>query len=573
MGRFKGVPDLQSSAGFLATGILNATAGNAIAQGELCMLVEGAAVLRVDPSMPWGAINQVDPAPVPLFAANVLTNISLPGMTTARGVGVPIILPNGTLIVPVQQSGIGFAIRSSSGLQLSTFIQVSSDASNTVPIALALSNGNFAIFWTTGSTHKFAIYSPFGVLVTGATSIETSAYVGGQAPWLAVATLAGGAFIVGWCKTSGALVAQVFTVAGATSGSQIAIDSGVTGGFFGAQPCANGDFILMHFDSTAHRHKFYRITVAGVISWGPIIPSAATAVFTQPVAASMHRVANRFFELPNGNIACLLPNTSNYANIFILSNAGVLLSTVNWGTQYIDQYVSYPMALLANGIGVCHTNNLSPGTTYASYFDFNGNPININTLIDSNASQPTSGQTATVNLYADVAGPNLVSMRYYNNNGNVEVRQMTSMPNQAAQSSALTVYAAAEATEVAQVPSRAGRPFGINPSVNHQALQSGDVGPPHPVCHPDGRIFSGWFSVGSFVLTILAYKVGRSAVIGVAQNAASAGQAVTINAAGFFTLPSSQVFGPGISFDMRGLETLGCRGTVGGSTAILSGWV
>jgi len=288
--------------------------------------------------------------------------------------------------------------------------------------------------------------------------------------------------------------------------------------------------------------------VSAVVVWGPITPSAVGAYFTQPILSQFQAPSNRFFELGNGNIVCLLPNTSNYANAFILNSSGSLINTVDFGTLYHDINVAAPIALTPNGFVIAHTPNAS-SSTYASFYDYGGLCLQENVIIDSTAPPLPTGQTGTVNLYMSVAGPHISVMRYFKQVQKALVQVQHILVDQI------------------------GRPFPGRPVIEIQQANPSDMGAPVPVCTPHGLTFVAWFASGSFQLTISVMKAGRSSVIGVAAADATDGQPVTINAAGDFLLPATQVFGPGRSFDQRAQQVWGCRGMVGGRRAILAGWV
>lgn len=549
MGASQWRPDstYSQNAGFLATGILQGVADQAIGAGELCTLFESGAIRRTDPTLPWAAINQSGNSPVVIYPATPVANISLTGMTVAKASGFPARVVSGVYIVPMQTSaGVGFTVRSSTGLQVTGFVLVSTDNSSVPPYAVALDNGNHALIWHVGANLKFAVYTPLGVQVVAAVTVETACYVAGQVPWHGHCKLANGNLALSWTTTSGQFRTQVFNPSTGVAVTTItAVDTSINGGMHAAVPCANGDFLVACFDGNHSLHKVYRITNAGVIVWGSKTPSTATAIFSAPDAPRMHPQHNRIVELINGNIAWVLPasSSSTYANIFVLNSSGVTQQQVDPGALYHDAGVACPISVSPNGFAISHANASSPNT-YASFFDVNGNALQINVVVDTSAYSPSQGASPTVHTYMGFAGAGFGICRYVNDNGKVEIRQM---------------HCDHRGTLLA-------------PPIDHQPITPSDTPAIIPHCDKDGMVFVAYFAAGSAQITIASVKVGASSVIGVSPGGAAAGAAVTINAAGYYSLPSTQIFGVGNAFDQRNATIVGCRGTVGGQTAVLFGW-
>ena len=550
MTRIRSEPDPISSGGFLAGSVATVTATGSIASGELVMHQEGAIFCRVDPNMPWSSINQ-NASVAQLFAAQPIQNLSFSGGTATKTAGIPCALYNNTFCTPIQMSGgIGFQIRGQAGQQLTPYIQITTDSSNVAPYVIAINGGQyFAHLYVTGANLKCSIYNYQGVQITAPFVVASNVYVSQQAPWFGAAICgSSGGFFVHWCNTSNLLVGQVFSSIGATVGSSISIDSSVTSAIQGCAPCANGDVIVSHFDTTHSRHKFYRVTVSGAITWGPIVPSAATAFFSQPISSQFHHVTNRLFELYNNNtnyIACLLPNTSSYANVYILNpTTGATITVCDPGTNFHDTGTLSPICLTPDGFAMTHCNNSSV-YTYGLFFDFLGNPYVTNALIDNTGPAFPAGTTPVINLYCGVSGANISIMRYFSNQGAITLQQV--------------------------LCDKRGNPI-YGAALVHQNAQASDMGCPHPVCLPSGATFCSWYGVGLSQLVCLSYKIGRSSVIGVAGNSATNGQSVAINGAGFYQLPASQYFSTGQAFDQRLSPVLGCQGDVGNNAAFLSGW-
>ena len=553
MTRIRSAPDQNLNAGFLAEGVLNAHASGSIAAGELCAMHEGGFITRVDPRFPWAAINQNDPTPITIYDITAVANISLTGMTIANAVGHPKHLPGGAFIIPMQNStGVGFHIRGPHGLQISDLIIASSDTSSVPPLVVVLPGGgnSHVVVWASGANLRARVYDANNNPISAQFTIANNLYVAGPAPWFhAVAAVSVGVngWFVSWTNTSGALVGQYFDADGA-HGSLITIDTTIQGGLFGTHPCSNGEHILILWDGAHSRHKVYRVNISGAVVWGPITPSAVGAYFSQPILTQFQSVENRFFELVNGNIACLLPNTGGYANVFVLNSSGTLINTVDFGTLYHDINVAAPITFTPNGFVVCHTPN-SSSSTYASFYDINGFCLQENVVIDSSAPPLPTGQTGVVNLYAALAGPNISVHRYFKQvqKGIIHLQHVL----------------------IDQI----GHAFSGKPVIVLQNPISSDMGAPIPVSTVHGITFSAWFASGSLQLTVTVSKAGRSSVIGVAANDAADGDPITINAAGEFILPATQIFGPGQAFDQRGQPVWGCRGLVGGRKAYLAGWV
>jgi hypothetical protein len=109
--------------------------------------------------------------------------------------------------------------------------------------------------------------------------------------------------------------------------------------------------------------------------------------------------------------------------------------------------------------------------------------------------------------------------------------------------------------------------------IGTQAFIPSDMGCPIPCCGDDGVVFYSYFAVGPQQMMFGCHKINRSSVLGIAQNGASNGGSITVNGAGNFNLPCSQFFHHGSSFDRRCMMPPGTRGTVGGISATLFGWL
>ncbi len=546
MTRFIGTPDsvFEGNPGFLAAGRLNGYISGSVAAGELCTLLEAAKIIRTDPALPWSAINQSDPSPYQVLATTTYENVVMTSMTIAKAVGYPRRLLNKNYCVPLQTTaGVGFCIRSSSGLQITNFILASSDVSTIPPYIQELSSGGFVLFWHVSATLKHMVFDENGNAVSSAVTITTICSTAGMLPWHGRCLLGNGNFVVTWATTGGALQGAVYSPLGIIVGTVFTIDGSCTGILHACAPCANGDFLLGVFDSAHNHHKIYRITKVGVIVWGPIVPAGCgTSIFSNPDAPRQHPQENRLCELVNGNIAWMLPAASGWANAFVLSSAGILVQQVDFGTAYHDSGVAAPLCWTPYGFAVAHALNSSVDT-FCSFFDYNGNCLIQNKMLEGGAHAFPANSSPVVNCYIGWCGSGLAISRYASLGG-VECR---------------LIHCDHQGVLI-------GTPF------NFQPFGANDMCAPWPCCDFDGTCHIVVFTSITIAVAAVLVKVGRSSVIGVAQASATDGEAVTIVAEGFFQLPSTQVFGPGVAFDQRNAPVVGCRGVVGGSNAILFGW-
>jgi hypothetical protein len=552
MSRYIGLPDsvYQSQNAFLSAGTLTGIAYGAINAGELCMLHESGALMRVDPNLPWSAINQSTQAPYQLYVPTKWVNVPFTGGTILKTLGIPARLVNRNYAVPCQTSaGIGFIMRTSAGLEMSNYVNVSSDTSTTIPHSLALSNGNHVIIWHVSANLKFAVYDGYGNLVTAPVTASTVCQTSGMVPWHGHCVLGNGNFALTFCTTAGAHVGIIYGPNGSVVVSQFTIDSSCTGVALCTAPCANGDFVAGCFDTSHTAFKLYRITNAGSITWGPVSRSSATAIFSWPDAARQHPQANRLFELmgpgSTPNICWMLPDTDTYCKAFLHTSAGALAKKVDIGSFYHNAGWQDPACLTPFGFCMAHAPNTGP-STFVSYFDWSGNPLGQNHQCDNLGFNFPQGVTPNIAFYNAWAGAGVAISRYAGGTGfgGTEHRLIHVDPQ----------------GYVLGVPFNP-LPFGAD-----------DICTPYPQSDWDGTSHDVFFTSSTLEVTSTLTKIGRSAVIGVAQASAANGASVTITAQGYFQLPSTQVFGPGTAFDNRDLPILGCRGTVGGQIAVLGGW-
>lgn len=556
MSRYIGRPDsvFGGNPGFLAEGILNAFITGNVNANELCTIFESACIRRTDPSLPWSVINSDDPDPVLVFDPALIINLSLTGKTVFNCCGTPFRLSNLWYIIPVQSpSGIGFIVRSSVAQEVCNFILVSTDTCTVPPQCVPLANGSFAIIWVTSSTIKFCVVTPgtSGFTLGTVTTVTSICSTSGFVPYFGFCVLANGNFIITWATTGGVLQGAIYTPAGAIVGSVFTIDASCSGEHHAAQPCNNGDVVIYCHDAAHTVYKVYRCTNTGSVTWGPITPAGCgTALFTTPDAARVHPAENRICEMLAHNslphICVSLPNTSQYCNQFILTGeTGALVQQCDIGTQFHDQNCHNAITPTPAGFAVSHT-VAAQTATYVSYFDYNGNPIHLNVKCDDGGHAFAASDSPVVHTYCGFSNAAVCITRYAaSNTGLVELR---------------CIHINVAGLILAD-------------PINYQPYGPGDCNSPHPRCDSDGTAFLCHFSSGAQQLLCCHFKAGRSSVIGVAQAAATNGQAVVIQAEGYFNLPNTQIFGPGVAFDRRNSTPLGPRGVVGGQTAILFGWV
>ena len=433
-------------------------------------------------------------------------------MTVAKATGYPARLVNNNFAVPLQTSaGVGFCIMSPGGLQVTNYINASADVSTIPPEALALQNGNFALIWHTSASLKFAIYNGAGALVTSAVTVSTIVSTSGMLPWHGSVDLLNDNFVLSWSTTGGAFQAQIYSNIGVAVGTTIAIASFI-GIVHALASCANGDFVAYAFDTSANLHKLFRISNAGSVLWGPITPAGcAGAIFGLPDAPRQHPQGNRLVELIGGNIAICLPNTSNYANVFVLNSSGVLQQRVDWGNANHDAGTQAPLCWTPWGFAVAHGLSTSVDT-YGSFFDGNGNCLVQNELIDEGGHPFPANSAPAVYFYMQFAGAGLTISRYAGLAGSVEHRLI----------------------HCDHLGNPLGTPF------NPQPFGPSDMNAPWPCCDLDGMVFLCTFSVGVSTIVTTTVKIGRSSAIGVAQASATDGDAVTIVSEGYFQLPATQ---------------------------------
>ena len=552
MSRYLGLPDsvYASQNAFLSAGIMNGYATGAIGAGELCMLHESGAIMRVDPNLPWSAINQSNPYPNQILSTTKWVNVPFTGGTVVKTIGPHVRLLNRNYVVPCQSSsGVGFMLRTSAGLEMSNYINVAADVSTCVPYCHPFDNGNHAIIWHVGASLKMAIYDGYGTLVASTITISTTVLISGMVQWHGHCGLKNGNLALSWTTTGGALVGMVYGPTGSVVVNLFTIDAATTGQGHCCAPCDNGDWVHGCWDASHTRHALYRVSSAGSVVWGPVCRSGATSPHSFPDQARQHAQHNRICELKgpgsNPHIVWMIPNSAGYCNPHVHNHLGALVKAVDIGNMYHNVGCQDPVTMTPYGFFTAHAP--STGTsTFVSYFDWYGTPIGQNHGIDDGGHQFPQGTTPNMTFYTGWAGSSVAICRYAGgpSYGGAEHRMIHCDP----------------------------QGFVIGTPFNPLPFGADDICTPHPDCDWDGTCHDIFFTSATLEVTSTLVKVGRSAVIGVAQAAAGNGDPVTINAQGYFQLPSTQVFGPGNAFDMRDLPLLGCRGTVGGSIAVLGGW-
>lgn len=521
-----------------------------VAAGELCTLFESGIIKRTDPNLPWDAINQNSPYMTVVTQQQVVQNVALTNMTVSKCIGHSRLLLNDCYCVPVQTpAGMGFCLRTSTGLEVTNFIAAAGDTSITEAHCLPFSGGGFALIWHTSAFLKFQIFDGKANALSSVVVVSSVCYTGSLVPWHGHCQLANGNFVLTWTTTGGSVVGQVYSPLGVLVGTQIGIDT-YSGAHHFTAPCANGDFIVHAWDVTHTRYKIYRIASNGALVWGPMMPSASGMLWQGPDAARMHHAEHRLFELPLSSatgfrsICVNLPDTDGYGKAWILNpSTGALLRKVDCGPTFRDPNICHPFCITPAGFMMSYTVAVQPNT-YGSFYDPDGNCFTQNVIIDNGGYVFPVGSVPNVYCYPKFCGSGVAICRYAYFGGYVEGR---------------LIACDHRGTLI-------GNPYLFQP------YGSDDMCHPTPECHPDGRIFVAWFSVNVVLMKITHQKIGRSSVLGVAQAAATDGQPVTIVSQGYFQLPSSQVFGPGQAFDQRLAAVPGCRGVVGGGRAALFGW-
>lgn len=378
----------------------------------------------------------------------------------------------------------------------------------------------FVIAWQESTTLKFAIYNNDGTVSVAAATIAT--VTAGYRYW-SMDVLTSGDTVFAY-EVSGAAKFKRYNSSGALQGSETTIEAATcTPLYFCVTKLAAGGFVVYYHRSAATAAtKFARYDASGVLQG-----SLTTIVTTSAPTAPTMRTENLATELTGGNLVFLASSGVAAApDAYIYNSGGSLVTSVDLGSTFATTGHYPSVAVTSTGMDMQWAN--------PSYY-----PVFI-----SMTASGTLGGLMVVDSVADNGGdPVLMPII---GGGYCGITHVTA--------NGPRLYSHLN-----------GVPFGTPVSLVTGSSTSYFV---TSIVHSSNIICIAWQDTTNSLFKYCQYYSGRTAIIGVALNAAAVGETMQVATRGTYTLSTTYMRG---NFDARTYAVPGTRGTVSGTTATLFG--
>jgi hypothetical protein len=426
-------------------------------------------------------------------------------------------------------------------------ITVISDTSISSVKVRKIGTTGFVAAWTSGTTLKFAIYNNDTTNVIGSTTVVTLATFGTGYEWDINVTASNDIVFAYW-KTGGNCAFTRYNSSGTVQGSEVTVEATASPNWIRILPNAAGGFWVYYYRSAATvAWKFARYNSTGTLQ------GALTSIATGSAATTFYSgaVDNIATELPNGNVVLFYCSTSNYLYYAVYSSTG----TVVKAGALIDTTLVYAYPQVIPGICISGANFAiaTMGSTYTAFYLYNSSG---GSLINRTTINP--GTTIYNNLNTSSTSNNLQLF----NNGNASFIAYLSQVNAYGCNTTYPLVIMCFTTTGAMV----GTPVVLYPYTSNYS----QLGINYSLQTTDGSLFFN-LSNASSNMQIGTYSLQAKSVIGVAQESFTAGNTGRIATLGTYSI--NQNFYTGGTFDKRAATVPGAKGTVVGSTAVLSGLV
>jgi len=410
---------------------------------------------------------------------------------------------------------------------------VSTDPSVVSVRVLKINAATFVVGWYIGSTIKFRIYNNDGSAVTAATVVTTSGS-GGLISWNFSVNINGDIVFAYRKVTTGDCAFTRYNSSGVIQGAEVVVEAASTPEKIVILSHSNGDFWI-YYNRTAGTaaNKFARYNSAGVLQ----------ATLITVLSGSVSPIQNwgqQIRELGDGSVLMWAMNGSSFPVGYIYDSSGSFVvsnATFQAAAFLINRVPAVFVGVSGFTIGALNSSNTFTIRNCNNSFAFIGPEVRTATTFGSAVG--TSGYH-TAWLFSD--GATGWTIYINGNNGTAASSYIISVNGAGVTLGTMTtVYQAQGGTVM-----HGGHAFRTN-----QGL----------ICFVD-EYRTSQASAG-------LYNTQRKTILGVSQESAAINTQFRCATVGTFSIsnvPSS----PGY-FDARTFTPGGCKGTVAGSTAILSG--
>jgi hypothetical protein len=447
----------------------------------------------------------------PSLTPVTVNTASLPGLTNIS-VSVPsLMLPNGNVVTPGSQYFLIGGPLGGEGILTGVSITDGTHGPN-ASVLINVPNTDSQWLWAAGV--HFGINAKDGSVVLASTNWSAP----DGATISAAGVLANGNIVVaGYAPTPYyAGFAMIFTTAGVQVGSTITLTSVDWTSLITVTPCANGEFIVGVTSTAEPAPRLYRYTAAG----------AAASDWTTAVMSANSPGSFNVWELSSGVVVCYSASTATNASaLYFLSSAGVILLQWDLGTQTQSRLSNGFGFVRKGGFYLVAVEGLSAGNfslTFSS-FDQYGRGVVCRAPLVQTASEFLSAAADVGNGIALVTGNQFIV--------------------------------------VGPEGTLRGSPISLGNSTTSASIVASGRGL---------ALVTTWDGSGNTYKS--AFQCQLSSILGVAQGSGSNGSSITVNAAGFYSLPSTQVMLCEGSFDNRSGPLIGTCGVIGAQQAFLGGW-
>jgi hypothetical protein len=521
---------------------LRVTATSAVTSGDLIAFTEGGSVVPASAviSLPAQNVTTAGVSAVQAFVS--ASSNTTYGGAFSGGVTNAAQLSNGIIAYGFSGNGttantnVNITFRTISGGLYQPDIVISDTSVNYVRIKKLLNTG-FVVQWSAGSVIKFAIYNNDGTVVKATTTVATLNASSPQRSQFAVT--ASGDILFAYSKaTSTDFAFSRYNSSGTLQGAEVVIEAASNAENIFVLVHSGGDFIIRWYRTvTTTGTKFARYNSSGVLQ-GSIVTLSSSAGGTISINAEVLA-----WELSNGNILHIaLDSSSSLATLYVYNISNTLIaSSATWhgnvNTNIIE--TTAPSVIVNNGSITFGTlANVSTGQVKIwranNSLQFFGSAITSAYVVN----QLSSG--GIMNLYSNgSAGFTIVSAGFNNTNYNYNVHSINLTG---------TLLGSAIAMVASQSSLHETSSFQTAEGLIAVFGRSGSVGPGYGTQNPC-----------------------RKSITGVAQETVAAGAVFRCATVGTFTVNNAPAGGG--YFDNRTATAPGCKGTVIGTTAVLSGLV
>jgi hypothetical protein len=531
----------------LSTQLISAPAGSALTSGELLVNTESGSIFGYSNVLSVAQNNNTTAGASAIFAAVPISpGTSGYGSTQEWGQPNQAQLTNGTICVAytgddsTRATNLTLQFENLVGGNSAPTIAVSTGTSLAFPTPKALPNGGVVLAWTDSSGNLYyAIYTAAGATTVAPTTLSTGLESASSSGNWVVNVLTNGNIVFLYRKSSGVSY-RIINSAGGTVLGETVVEASSSPTALCIRPQAAGGFVVYYYAGGTSTYKFARYNASGTLQ------GTLTTIVSGVSSESRNNPDNMCIELSNGNLVFAAQNASSYGRFYIYNSSGTLVrgatplfnnGTVN-DTATFQRTNTIPAMLSLTGGGFA-IGTAGSARWYTTTYDNSGGQLL--GITQSSRSPYSMNIPMTVALFDLGANFGIFSSTYQQGCSNVYFTELW------VQQKSSGVLVGNAVTFVTGTSNQVSIASGILTSDGSVAVS---------YSWPNAQYWG-------------TYAVQRKSIIGVAQDSVASGSNVRIGTVGTYTI-NTAVSTSG-AFDQRTAVVPGAKGTVIGSTAILSG--